>query len=73
MFRQVQAVLSWLPGYIYIGGTLRTTGGALPPTFHLREDGEVMVYVRPIFENGAKIGLFLKMSGVKAAVERGQT
>lgn len=68
----IQAVLSWLPGYMYVGGTLKTTGGAIPPTFHLREDGEVMAYVRPIFEDGAQIGLFLKMSGVKSAVERGE-
>ena len=57
---------------MYVGGTLKTTGGAIPPTFHLREDGEIMAYVRPIFEDGPNIGLFLKMSGVKAAVERGE-
>lgn len=32
-----------------------------------------MAYVRPLFEDGPAIGLFLKMSGVKAAVERGET
>ncbi len=68
----MQAVLSWLPGYMYVQGTLRTTGGAIPPTMHIREDGELMVYVKPIFEDGPKIGLFLKMSGIKAAVERGE-
>lgn len=57
---------------MYSKGTLRSTGGAIPPTFHLREDGEVMVYVRPLFENGNTVGLFLKMSGIKAAVERGE-
>ena len=56
---------------MYVNGTLKSTGGAIPPTFHMREDGEIMAYVRPIFEDGATIGLFLKMSGVKAAVERG--
>jgi hypothetical protein len=66
-----QAVLSWLPGYMYSNGTLQTTGGAIPPTFHLREDGEIMCYVRPIFEDGPTVGLFLKMSGIKDAVERG--
>ena len=66
-----QAVLSWLPGYMYVDGTLRTTGGAIPPTFHLRADGEIMAYVRPVFEDGPQIGLFLKMSGIKDAVERG--
>lgn len=54
-----------------MAGTLKTTGGAIPPTFHLREDGEVMVYVRPFFIEGPTVGLFLKMSGIKSAVERG--
>ena len=31
-----------------------------------------MAYVRPLFENGSNVGLFLKMSGIKAAVERGE-
>ncbi len=30
-----------------------------------------MCYVRPIFEDGPTVGLFLKMSGIKDAVERG--
>ena len=58
---------------MYVDETLRTTGAAIPPTFHLREDGEIMAYVRPIFRDGAAIGLFLKMSGIKSAVERGET
>ena len=68
----MQVVLSWLPGYFYDRGTLRSTGSAVPPTMHLREDGEVMVYVRPIFREGPTVGLFLKMSGITAAVERGE-
>ena len=72
LFRTVQAVLSWLPGYMYVGGTLKSTGGAIPPTFHMREDGEIMAYVRPFFREGPTVGLFLKMSGVKAAVARGE-
>lgn len=71
--KNTQVVLSWLPGYFWVSGTLKSTGGAIPPTFHMREDGEIMAYVRPIFEDGPTIGLFLKMSGVKAAVERGDT
>ena len=39
---------------------------------HMREDGEIMVYVRPVFRCGPTVGLFLKMSGIKAAVERGE-
>ena len=57
---------------MYSKGTLCSTGGAIPPTFHLREDGEVMAYVRPVFASGATVGMFIKMSGVKAAVERGE-
>ena len=68
----MQVVLSWLPGYMYDRGTLRSTGAALKPTMHLREDGEVMVYCRPIFREGPTVGLFLKMSGIKAAVDRGE-
>lgn len=69
----MQAILSWLPGYIYLNGTLKSTGSAIPPTFHMREDGELVAYVRPIFAHGPTVGLFLPMSGVKAAVERGDT
>ena len=72
LLKTVQAVLSWLPGYMYVGGTLKSTGGAIPPTFHMREDGEIMAYCRPIFREGPTVGLFLKMSGIKAAVERGE-
>lgn len=68
----MEVVLSWLPGYMYSKGTIRTTGAAIPPTFHMREDGELMVYVRPIFETGSNVGLFLKMSGVKSAIESGK-
>lgn len=68
----MQAVLSWLPGYLWTGSTVKSTGGAIPPTFHMREDGEMMCYVRPVFREGATVGLFLKMSGIKAAVERGE-
>ena len=68
----MQVILSWLPGYYWTHGTLKTTGAAIPPTFHLRDDGEIMAYVRPIFTHGATVGLFLKLSGIKAAVERGE-
>lgn len=67
-----QVILSWLPGYLWADCTLKSTGGAIPPTFHLREDGEVMVYVRPFFPDGPSVGLFLKLSGIKSAIERGE-
>ncbi len=31
-----------------------------------------MAYVKPIFCEGPTVGMFLQMSGVKAAVERGE-
>ena len=31
-----------------------------------------MVYCRPFFREGPTVGLFLKMSGIQAAVERGE-
>ena len=68
----MQEDLSWLPGYTYVDGTLKTTGEAIPPTFHIRKDGEIMAYVKPFFREGPTVGMFLQMSGVKAAVERGE-
>ena len=56
---------------MFVKGTLKTTGAAIPPTFHMREDGEIIAYVRPIFTHGATVGLFLKMSGIKSAIDRG--
>lgn len=69
---ETQAVLSWLPGYIWSKGVLKSAGGALKPTMHMRADGELMVYVRPIFEEGPQVGMFLKLSGIKAAISRGE-
>ena len=69
----VQVILSWLPGYFYDRGSLRSTGSAIPPTMHMRNDGEIMVYVRPFFRCGPTVGLFLKMSGIEAAIKRGET
>ncbi len=70
--KKVQAVLSWLPGYVWAFGTLKTTGAAIPPTMHMNKEGETIVYVRPIFEDGATVGLFLKKSGIEAAVRAGK-
>lgn len=71
--KKTQAVLSWLPGYMWSFGTLVSTGGALPPTMHLDpKTGEVKYYVRPIFRDGASTGLFLKKKGVEDAIRRGE-
>ena len=53
-------------------GTLVSTGAAVPPTQHMDpETGEMKYYVRPIFRGGATVGLFLKKTGVEAAIARG--
>ena len=69
---EIQAVLSWLPGYIWCKGVLKSTGGAISPTMHMRADGELMVYVRPLFEGCTHVGLFLKLSGLKSAIASGK-
>ena len=70
--KKVQVLLSWLPGYSWNYGTLSTTGAAVPPTMHLTDKGETVLYVRPIFEHGPTVGLFLKKSGIEAAIARGE-
>ena len=70
--KTTQVLLSWLPGYSWSYGTLRSTGAALSPTMHMSADGEIVFYVRPIFTHGATVGLFLKKSGIEAAIARGQ-
>ena len=68
-----QVILSYLPGYMWVHGTLRSTGAALPPTQHMdKETGDVKYYVRPIFTHGASVGLFISRKGLIAAIERGE-
>lgn len=60
-----QAVLNYLPGYMFDGRRLVSTGSAVPPTQHIhRETGDVMYYVRPLYENGASIGMFVRHKGI---------
>ena len=67
-----QVVLSWLPGYYYDGRQLKSTGAAIPPTQHLNPlNGEVRYYVRPLFEDGLKVGLYIRHKGVVDAIKRG--
>lgn len=69
-----QVVLSYLPGYMWVDNTLKSTGAALPPTQHMdRDTGDTKFYVRPIFTHGATVGLFISRSGLIAAIERGET
>ena len=71
--KEIQVVLSWLPGYSWSYGTLRSTGAAIPPSSHMdMETGEIVYYVRPIFREGATVGLFLKRSGIEKALSEGK-
>jgi hypothetical protein len=64
-FSRSQAILPFLPGYMFDGSTLKTTGAALPPTQHIHpETGEVIYYVRPIFECGPTVGMFIRYQGI---------
>lgn len=65
-----QAILGYLPGYAFDGRRVISTGAALPPTQHISaETGELMYYVRPLFEGGANIGMFVKHSGVLKSLQ----
>ena len=69
----IQAILSWLPGYYFDGHQLQTTGAAIPPSQHLNPaNGEVRYYVRPVFEDGATIGMYVRHNGIVDAVNRGE-
>jgi hypothetical protein len=60
-----QAVIDYLPGYFFDGRRLVSTGVALPPTQHInKETGELNYYVRPLFDHGANIGLFVRHRGI---------
>lgn len=69
----MQAILSWLPGYRWDGNTLLSTGTALNPTMHVNpENGELRYYCRPIFEDGATVGMFIRKQGIIDALNRGE-
>jgi len=60
-----QAVLDYLPGYLFDGKRLISTGIALPPTQHIdRQTGELMYYVRPLFDGCPLIGMFVRHRGI---------
>jgi hypothetical protein len=60
-----QAILPFLPGYMFDGRKLVTTGAALPPTQHIHPlTGEVIYYVRPLFEHGSNVGMFIRHRGI---------
>jgi hypothetical protein len=66
-------VLGFLPGYMWVNGTLRSTGAAIPPTQHLDpETGDTVYYVRPFFVCGPTVGLFIRRSGLVRAIAEGR-
>jgi hypothetical protein len=61
-----QYILPFLPGYMFDGDRLISTGTALPPTQHIHpETGELVYYVRPIFKyGGAYVGMYIRHRGI---------
>jgi len=58
---------------MYCNGTLKSTGAALPPSQHMDPaTGETIFYVRPIFDCGPTVGLFIKRSGLMRAIAEGR-
>jgi len=62
----MQAIIPFLPGYMFNGVTLESTGLAIPPTQHIHPlTGDVVYYVKPIFEvGGAYVGLYVRHKGI---------
>jgi len=62
-----QVVLEFLPGYMWNGVTLVSTGVALPPTQHINpRTGEPCYYVRPL---GWVCGAYIPRMGLVRYVE----
>lgn len=61
-----QSILPFLPGYMFDGDRLVSTGLALDPTQHIHpETGELIYYVRPVFEHGgAYVGMYIRHKGI---------
>lgn len=60
-----QVILGYLPGYMFDGYRLVSTGVALPPTQFIHpETGELMYYVRPLFDAGKPVGMYIRHKGV---------
>lgn len=62
-------ILGFLPGYMWDGQRLVSLGLAIPPTQHVDPStGEIVYYVRPLFVAGPTVGLYIKRSGLIAAL-----
>lgn len=68
---KTQVVLEYLPGYMFDGRSIVSTGAALPPTQHIdQQTGELIYYVRPLFDGTAAIGMFVRHNGILDAIAK---
>lgn len=61
-----QVILPFLPGYMFDGNTVVSTGIAIPPTQLVNKiTGEIMYYVRPVFNcSGPFVGMYIRHNGI---------
>jgi hypothetical protein len=60
-----QYILPFLPGYMFDGNTVRSTGVAIPPSQHINPaNGDIVYYLRPVFEYGVNVGMFIRHQGI---------
>lgn len=60
-----QLILPFLPGYMFDGRTVKSTGAAIPPTQHINpQNGEIIYYLRPVFDHGPTVGMFIRHKGI---------
>lgn len=65
-----QVILTFLPGYMWNGDTLVSTGVALPPTQHVNpRTGEVCFYVRPV---SWVCGAYIRRQGIIEYLDKWQ-
>lgn len=62
-----QTILPFLPGYMFVSGTLKSTGIALAPTQHVNpRTGEPCYYVKPV---GWCCGVYIRHQGILEYIE----
>ena len=60
-----QVIIPFLPGYMFDGKRLMSTGVAIPPTQHInKKNGEIMYYCRPVWNYSSNVGLFIRHKGL---------
>lgn len=61
-----QIVIPFLPGYMFDGHVLVSTGAAISPSQIISpHTGEIMYYVRPLFnESGSATGMYIRHQGI---------